>query len=544
MKKAVLPALLCLAVSPVLHAQLATKVSAPSVNNYGKLFTDGAALYEISNDTLNSVSTATGARTMISKLPGAPGGAGTVRWASPFAVKTPTGFIIAQEVFNGGRTTYVWAGTGSSAWDTLTVVRSTYFPSEPYRLGNKYAFTIPTNGGQLLRTDGTRTGTTVVMQLPSGSQTYRSGANKLFFASSSPAGAPSTYTQRIYAVDDNSVQAIDSSSNLMLPLATIGSDLYYEYKHQVNTGGTNVSTTHSIRKWTASTSSSTTLVSGLSALSTFVTATAFNGKIIASKIDSGHHAEDLVSIDPATGTQTYLTNNPAAAFYPNYDLNVSGAGTAHLYLLADSGGKSATWVTDGATPAGTKKLYQSPTGAAFYIYQPGRFGPYQAAICGDNVYGGQYRTSGTFDMQLFSLNAAGGLSEQDINTGVIGGSDPNYFVKVGSEVLFTTQQTSSTNSPHDLYKITACASTTAVRGNELQQELVVYPNPATDQITLRVHGTARLELYDAMGRSVMAENITGGLAFSVAQLPAGLYLYRVTASSGALLHTDRLIIAH
>src|SRR5215217_6363876 len=113
MKKILLPALLCLAIGPTTHAQLASKASAAGVSNYGKLFTDGSGLYEISNDTLNSINTSTGVRSFISKLPGAPGGSGTVRWAKPFAVKTPNGFIIAQDVFNGGRTTYVWAGTGS-----------------------------------------------------------------------------------------------------------------------------------------------------------------------------------------------------------------------------------------------------------------------------------------------------------------------------------------------------------------------------------------------------------------------------------------------
>lgn len=546
MKKIVLPALLCVLASPTaLHAQLATKASAPTVNNYGKLFTDGTGLYEVSNDTLNAISTSTGARTFMSKLPGAPGGTGIVRWAKPFAVKTPTGFIIAQDVFTTGRTTYVWAGTGTGAWDTIVVVPGTYSPDEPYRLGSKYAIAVANNGGQLLRTDGTRAGTSVVMQLPSGIQAYRRGSNRLFFWTTPGAGFPSTYTQRIYTVDDNSAQVIDSSSNVTLPLATIGNDLYYEYKHQVNTGGTMVSTTHNLKKWTAATNTSANLTGGLNPLSYFVTGTVFKGNIIASKVDSGHNAQDLVSIDPATGAQTYLTANPASAQYPSYNLNYSGAGTAHLYTLADSIGKSTTWVTDGATMAGTKKIYNAATGVSFFIYQPERFGPFQAAICGDEVYGGQYRASGTFDMQLFSLNAAGTLAEQDLNTGVIGGSDPNYFVKVGNEIFFTTQQTSNTTGPRDLYKISACAGTTSIQAHQQSgQDVALYPNPAAERLTIRITGEAQLELYDATGRKVLSETAKDGQSFSVAAFPAGLYLYRITSGAQGLLKAGSISIAH
>jgi hypothetical protein len=544
MKKILLPLLLCAAITPPLHAQIATSASAPGVPNYGKLFSDGSGLYEISNDTLNSINTGTGARSFISKLPAAPGGSGTVRWAKPFAIKTPNGSIIAQDVFNGGRTTYVWAGTGTGSWDTIAVVPGTASPGEPFRLGSKYAMAVSNNGGQLLRTDGTRAGTTVAMQLPSAIQSYKRGSNRLFFWTTPGAGAPSTYTQRIYTIDDNTVQVIDSSSNVTLPLAAIGDDLYYEYKHQVNTGGTSVSTTHSLKKWTAASNTSATLASGLNPLSYFVTGTVFKGSIIASKVDSGHNGQDLVAIDPATGNQSYLTNNPAASVYPIYYLDNSGAGTDHLYILADSGGKSGTWVSDGATAAGTKKIYQAGTGTSFFIYQPQRFGPFQAAICGDNVVGGQYRSSGTFDMQVFSLGASGALAEQDLNTGVIGGSDPNYFVPVGSEVFFTTQQTSATNSPHDLYKITACATTTQVPHTIGITSTGIFPNPADSRIYIRVSGPARLELYDATGRIVMSTQVSDGNSYPVSQLPAGLYQYRLLAAGGTYPASGRLSVIH
>jgi hypothetical protein len=527
------------------HAQLATKVSASSVNNYGKLFTNGTGLYEVSNDTLNSISTTTGARTFISKLPGAPGGTGIVRWAKPFAVKTLTGFIIAQDVFTTGRTTYVWAGTGSGSWDTIVVVPGTASPGEPYRLGSKYAMAVSNGGGQLLRTDGTRAGTNVIASV-SGIQSYRRGSNRLFFWTTPGAGFPSTYTQRIYAVDDNNIQVLDSSSNVTLPLAVMGNDLYYEYKHQVNTGGTTVATTHSLKKWTAATNSLSVLATGLNPLSYFVTGTAFNGHIIASKVDSGHHAEDLVVIDPVTGAQTYLTSNPASAFYPTYNLNYSGAGTSHLYILSDSSAKSSTWVTDGSSTSGNRKLYQAPVGISFFISQPEQFGPFQAAICGDDLYGGQYRATGTFDKQIFSLNASGALGEQDLNTGVIGGSDPDYFVHVGNEIFFTTQQTSSTNSPRDLYKISACASTTSVPTlRSTSSESFLYPNPAADNISIQLQEpVGRLDLYDATGRRVLCSHAEQGQTWHVSALPAGMYLYRITTATGTLIKADRIIIAH
>src|SRR5207244_2001252 len=110
-------------------------------------------------------------------------------------------------------------GTGTGAWDTIAVVPGTTGPGEPYRLGSKYAMYVPNNGGQLLRTDGTPAGTSVVMQLPSAIQSYRRGDSRLFFWTTPGAGAPSTYTQRIYTIDDNTALVLDSSSNVTLPLA-------------------------------------------------------------------------------------------------------------------------------------------------------------------------------------------------------------------------------------------------------------------------------------------------------------------------------------
>lgn len=65
---------------------------------------------------------------------------------------------------------------------------------------------------------------------------------------------------------------------------------------------------------------------------------------------------------------------------------------------------------------------------------------------------------------------------------------------------------------------------------EKKSELVVYPNPANEQITITgisINETAQLQLFDNLGRKVMTTNIKNEEQIDIKQLTKGLYFYTI-----------------
>jgi hypothetical protein len=69
----------------------------------------------------------------------------------------------------------------------------------------------------------------------------------------------------------------------------------------------------------------------------------------------------------------------------------------------------------------------------------------------------------------------------------------------------------------------------------------VYPNPATDQLTIdlprQVAGAVRVQLHDPVGRVIMEQtlpSVTSSLTLPTAELPRGLYLLKVITEEGNL----------
>ncbi|RYE26208.1 MAG: T9SS type A sorting domain-containing protein [Sphingobacteriales bacterium] len=79
-------------------------------------------------------------------------------------------------------------------------------------------------------------------------------------------------------------------------------------------------------------------------------------------------------------------------------------------------------------------------------------------------------------------------------------------------------------------------------------EMVTYPNPATNVLNLQCKlnaSTAQLEVYNAMGQKLLAENVTttgGNLQYSMntSNLPAGIYTLKLTA--GGAVKTMRFTV--
>ena len=542
-KTTTLTLLTCLFCAAGTFAQLATKVS--SLYNYGTLFTDGTVMYEIKTDSLFSLDAGTGSRTLLYKLPPPPAGNFITKWGVSISVKTPAGFMLdqhLQDIDHGyALTTRVWTNTGSG-WDTITVGTKSILFGSPLQLGSKYSLLVLTTGNlqQLLRTDFTKAGTAIAMTSLDGisSGDFRRGTDRIYF---STLGNSTGLNFKEYMMDDASLQIIDSGNTVCRTLGTIGNDAFYE-RQQVTIS----SSDQSIRKWSAATSSYSVLVPNIPYSTEFNEGIAFNGHIVVAKTDSGYHGQSLVSIDPVTGTQTYLTSvtNPHT-YFPLYFLSNSGAGSDHLFIYGgDTTGIYFNVLTDGLTAAGTQKVASSQ----LLFTHGARTDPSQSAICSDDAFGKQGILTG--NQQLYHLDAAGTVTSQNLNTATGLGSNPDNFVHVGSNIFFTAWGSGSGTSPNyinDLWEITGCSSANGIMSPAPPASAaLLYPNPANSEFTISFQKNltnVTLEIYDALGRKAMASTIQDGQAIPVSSLVNGIYYCRLS-SNGNLIGTSRLSILH
>ena len=79
-----------------------------------------------------------------------------------------------------------------------------------------------------------------------------------------------------------------------------------------------------------------------------------------------------------------------------------------------------------------------------------------------------------------------------------------------------------------------------IYGNQAEFSLEVYPNPATEKITM-VYGmpseTYRVEITDVAGRTVWRDEVSGGTqGIVISKLSGGVYLLKVHTGSGILTH--------
>ena len=71
------------------------------------------------------------------------------------------------------------------------------------------------------------------------------------------------------------------------------------------------------------------------------------------------------------------------------------------------------------------------------------------------------------------------------------------------------------------------------------EKLILYPNPASDEITLRLGEadlTRDVDIFDAGGRCVLARSVAGAAAvLDIHELPVGAFLVRATGTDGVRL---------
>jgi hypothetical protein len=83
---------------------------------------------------------------------------------------------------------------------------------------------------------------------------------------------------------------------------------------------------------------------------------------------------------------------------------------------------------------------------------------------------------------------------------------------------------------------------------ESESEIVVYPNPASDEVFILIKESTseklQISLYDAVGKLMMNKTlaILNGMAdFSVKEIPTGVYFYKLTVGN-AIIKQERLVV--
>ena len=74
---------------------------------------------------------------------------------------------------------------------------------------------------------------------------------------------------------------------------------------------------------------------------------------------------------------------------------------------------------------------------------------------------------------------------------------------------------------------------------EEAESIDVYPNPANDKVAIEGIGIAEIEVYNTLGQLV--KNVQGTNEISVAGLPEGVYVLRITDDKGNAF-TERLSV--
>ena len=66
---------------------------------------------------------------------------------------------------------------------------------------------------------------------------------------------------------------------------------------------------------------------------------------------------------------------------------------------------------------------------------------------------------------------------------------------------------------------------------------MIYPNPATDKVTVTFNSeNAKAEVLDAQGKLVSVHSLTSGATIDMVELMFGVYYVRLTTENGISIH--------
>lgn len=128
-----------------------------------------------------------------------------------------------------------------------------------------------------------------------------------------------------------------------------------------------------------------------------------------------------------------------------------------------------------------------------------------------------------------------------------------YWSPDGKRIFGFVHFIDNTGWPSELYQIEfmgPCGlNPAAVQASEpAKNSLEIYPNPATDEITISVEAANEIQIsiYNVLGENIFPVNAftaNGKSTIDVSEFPSGIYFVRVMENNG-LAHEEKLLITH
>jgi len=86
--------------------------------------------------------------------------------------------------------------------------------------------------------------------------------------------------------------------------------------------------------------------------------------------------------------------------------------------------------------------------------------------------------------------------------------------------------------------------TVSIKENKTEEAFTLYPNPATNTLTIKTALTGKnlqLHINDVSGREILIQTVYNGKTVNVTDLKPGIYFYRLTAKNGTVIKTGKWV---
>jgi plastocyanin len=145
-----------------------------------------------------------------------------------------------------------------------------------------------------------------------------------------------------------------------------------------------------------------------------------------------------------------------------------------------------------------------------------------------------------------TFRAGGSVSNGGLHIGTGTGFDGEstvFSLQEPGEYYFVSEGNKSSTAKTKI--IVLPASNTGITPQVDQHRLVVYPNPADDQVRFAAHehlDMMSVQAFDQGGRLVLQAVIRGNEPLNIMSLPSGLYTLRLTDGMSTVYGVERLVI--
>jgi hypothetical protein len=268
-----------------------------------------------------------------------------------------------------------------------------------------------------------------------------------------------------------------------------------------------------------------------------------------SQAHSAKPAKQMASATDITSDDTIPTTFVISNETPGYlidQLVARGYGDSSLYAVMQylqplSGGAIPQWFIDSlaACPAGSEIFTSYCSSFAYETNNPIGINSDGTLIVVD-IYGRDYYTKEGYE--TFSNESAGSGKIRFTSA-----ASSLYYIDTGCSS--STYDGGYINSTSYYYAFAIAwadsATTTAISTlNKTDDSFILYPNPATDKVTVSINGTEgslSLSLYDIFGRLVMKKQISADEQLDISSLPAGVYFVSIETENRQNLAVKKLL---